>query len=472
MVNRITATLIFGLCIGLAPGLGNLQAAGPDFTDLVEDVVPAVVNIQSTRYGERPESRGEQPSDEDIPELFRRFFDMPFGERGPGGGRPDRTAGGSGFIIGEDGLIITNHHVIEDADEIIVRLADRREYVAELVGSDAASDIALLRIDASDLPVLPLGDSDTLRPGQWVIGVGSPFNFEQSVTAGIVSATGRTQAQQQYVPFIQTDVAINRGNSGGPLVNMDGEVVGINSWILSSHGGNIGLSFSIPVNTAQDTVEQLLEYGRVSRGLLGVEIGEVNREKADALDLDRPRGALINGVRPDSSAETAGVEVGDVILTFDGRPIEMHSDLPPAVGATRPGREVELEIWRWGERKTLTAVLDELEDGEDRPDGTQEQEAEPTNALGLGVESISEERRRQLGDPEGGVLVGSVDSDRAYRAGVRQGDVLLMINNQQIAGIDDFNSVVESIEPGRSVALLIWRNGSTSFIAYTPETDS
>lgn len=469
MVKRTLGVLIAGMFLTATMS----QAAGPDFTDLVEEVVPAVVNIESVSFGERPDrQRSGQPPEQDIPDLFRRFFDMPFGEGGPGG-RPDRRSGGSGFVIADDGLIITNHHVIEEADEIIVRLADRREFVAELVGSDPASDIALLRIDASDLPVLPLGDSDGLRPGQWVIGVGSPFNFEQSVTAGIVSATGRTQSpQQQYVPFIQTDVAINRGNSGGPLINMDGEVVGINSWILSSHGGNIGLSFSIPVNTARDTVDQLLEFGRVSRGLLGVEIAEVNRQKADALGLDRPRGALINGVRSDSAAERAGVEVGDVILAFDGRAIDLHSELPPAVGATRPGREVELEIWRWGDRMTLTAVLDELEDDGARPDDSDEVTPEPANALGLGVEAITGDRRRQLGDPDGGVMVSSVDSDRAYRAGIRQGDVIQMINNRRVSGMDDFNEIVDEVEAGRSVALLIWRNGNTSFLAYTPEGES
>ena len=318
----------------------DLRAAPADFVDIVEASVPAVVNIETTRFGERPDpevQRGQMP--EDMPELFRRFFE-PYGE-GPRG-RPDRRGGGSGFIVREDGLIITNHHVIEDADEIIVRLADRREFVAELVGSDAETDVAVLRIDAEDLPTLDYGDSSALRPGEWVIAIGSPFQFEQSVTAGIVSAKGRTQGQQQYVPFIQSDVAINRGNSGGPLINTDGKVVGINSWILSSSGGNIGLSFSIPIETASSTIDQLLEFGRVSRGYLGVGIQSVDRERADALGLDRPVGALVNRVEPGSAAERAGIEVGDVILEVNGRNIEVFSDLPPVVGSVRPGEEVSL----------------------------------------------------------------------------------------------------------------------------------
>lgn len=277
------------------------QAMPDDFADIVEATIPAVVNIETTRFGDRPDPDATQSQPPgDVPELFRRFFD-PYGDGMPRG-RPDQQGGGSGFIVREDGLVVTNHHVIEDADEIIVRLSDRREYLAELVGSDAETDVAVLKIDAEDLPTLAYGDSSTLRPGEWVIAIGSPFRFEQSVTAGIVSAKGRSQAQQQYVPFIQSDVAINRGNSGGPLIDRNGQVVGINSWILSASGGNIGLSFSIPIEIAEDTVDQLLEYGRVARGYLGVGIQGLNREQADAMGLDRPVGALVNRVEPGSAA--------------------------------------------------------------------------------------------------------------------------------------------------------------------------
>ncbi len=450
--------------------LHDAFAVRDDFTDLVEESIPAVVNIETTRFGSRPSEQTEERSGmpEDIPELFRRFFDP----HAPGGprGQPDRRGGGSGFVIDSDGLIITNHHVIDGADEIIVRLVDRREFEAELVGSDPQTDIAVLRIDADDLPKLEFGETQSLRPGEWVIAIGSPFQFEQSVTAGIVSAKGRTQgAQQQYVPFIQTDVAINRGNSGGPLIRTDGTVVGINSWILSSHGGNIGLSFSIPVEVAMNSVEQLLEHGRVRRGYLGVEIGEVTRDHADAADLDRPVGALVSRVQPETAAEMAGIEVGDIILEFDGMAIERSSDLPPMVGMVRPGTDVELVIWRWGERKVLTAQLHELDEEDVAPAGGEEQ-TEPTNALGLVVEPLTAEMRRRLGDPDGGVLVRDVESDNAYRAGVRRGQVILMINNQRIGSMDDFNSIIEALPQGRTVALLVQRSdGNTAFIAYQPE---
>jgi len=446
----------------------NSRAAPADFADIVEASIPAVVNIETTRFGERPDpevQRGQMP--EDMPELFRRFFE-PFGEGMPRG-RPDRRGGGSGFIVREDGLIITNHHVIEDADEIIVRLADRREFVAELVGSDAETDIAVIRIDAEDLPTLRFGDSSALRPGEWVIAIGSPFQFEQSVTAGIVSAKGRTQNQQQYVPFIQSDVAINRGNSGGPLIDTDGRVVGINSWILSSSGGNIGLSFSIPIETAASTMDQLMEFGRVSRGYLGVGIQGVDRERANALGLDRPVGALVNRVEPGSAAERAGIQVGDVILEVNGRDIEVFSDLPPIVGSVRPGEEVSLTISRWGETQALSVSLDERDEDQQTSDRGETQDSEPTNALGLSVEELSDEQLRRAEGIDGGLLVTAVDSDNAYRAGVRRGDVIRMINNQQVTTLEDFENIVDGIEPGRSVALLVWRDGITQFVAYTPE---
>jgi serine protease Do len=449
----------------LLVSVSAVRAQPADFADIVEASVPAVVNIETTRFGERPDpdiQQGQLP--EDVPELFRRFFE-PDGRRR----QPDRRGGGSGFIIRGNGLIITNHHVIEDADEIVVRLYDRREFVAELVGSDPETDVALLRIDAEELPTLEFGDSEALRPGEWVIAIGSPFQFEQSVTAGIVSAKGRTQWRQQYVPFIQSDVAINRGNSGGPLIDTDGHVVGINSWILSSSGGNIGLSFSIPIETAESTVEQLLEYGRVSRGYLGVGIEAVDRERADALGLDRPVGALVNRVEPGSAADEAGIEVGDVILEVDGTEIGEFSDLPPVVGSIRPGVEVELEVWRWGEMQTVTVELDEREEDAERDQRNGGSDAEPTNALGLTVEELSDQQLERAEDLDGGLLVTGVESDAAYRAGVRRGDVIRMINNRDVRDMDDFRDIVSGLEPGKSVALLIWRDGATRFVAYTPE---
>jgi serine protease Do len=425
------------LALFVTSNTGFARVTGlPDFTGLVESAGPAVVNIQVTQFGERALAeqgrRGEQSphGQEQIPEFFRRFFDVP---GNPGYNQPDRRGAGSGFIIEEDGFIITNHHVVENADEIIVRLADRREFEAELIGSDPQSDIALLKIDAEDLPLLKFGDSKSLRAGEWVVAIGSPFNFDQSVTAGIVSAKGRTNNAQQYVPFIQTDVAINRGNSGGPLLNLDGEVVGINSWILSSSGGYIGLSFSIPIETASSAVEQLRLHGKVSRGLMGVVVGPVTREYAEAMNLERSAGALVNDISDGGSADRAGIQPGDVILKFDGEVIETWSDLPPLVASAH--------------------------------------EENQSNALGIAVESIDDDQRQAFGDPEGGVVISQVENDAAYRAGLRRGDIVLMINNSKVEDIDSFNNIVESIPEGKAVALRIMRQGVTNFIAYTPSMD-
>ena len=450
-------TLILKICVVVLiafSGAANARVTGlPDFTSLVEEAGPAVVNIRVTQFGERAD-RGETDmqsphGQEDIPEFFRRFFDVP---GAPNRGQPDRQGAGSGFIIESDGYIITNHHVIDGADEIIIRMADRREFEAELIGSDPLSDVALLKVDAKGLPTLKLGDSEKLRPGEWVVAIGSPFNFDQSVTAGIVSAKGRSTNQQQYVPFIQTDVAINRGNSGGPLLNLDGEVVGINSWILSSGGGYMGLSFSIPIEPANNAVAQLRENGRVSRGLLGVQVGVVDREMAEALDLERPVGALVTNVNEGSAAEKAGIEPGDVILEFDGQTVEVWSDLPPIVGANPPGTEAEVVLSRNGKRKTLEVTLDALESDEEGNVVASSADAEQLNALGLRVESIREERRRSLGDPEGGVIVSAVDNDAAYRAGLRRGDVILTINNQKVEDIDSFEEIAADLPEGKAVA--------------------
>jgi serine protease Do len=446
----------------------------PDFSELVEKAGPAVVNIRVTQFGTRDRrsesdrARGDQPDGHpEIPEFFRRYFDIPEGR-----GEPDRQGAGSGFIYTEDGYILTNHHVIDGADEIIVRMADRHEFEAKLIGSDEASDIAVLKIDAdTKFPYLRLGDSESVKAGQWVAAIGSPFNFEQSVTAGIISAKGRTNRAQQYVPFIQTDVAINRGNSGGPLLNMDGEVIGINSWILSSGGGYMGLSFSIPIEVAERTAKQLRETGKVERGLLGVIVGAVTREMAEALDLDRPVGALVNDVTPDGAADRAGIEPGDVILQFNGEPVETWNDLPPLVGANPPGTEARVLVSREGKERTFEVKLDALEQDSDTalaggPSGSQS-----ANVLGLVVENISSERRRELGDPEGGVVITDIESDDAWRVGLRPGDVILMINNRSVEDMDDFEKLVKDIEPGKAVALRIWRNGIASFIAYTPRAN-
>ena len=447
----------------------------PDFTELVEKAGPAVVNINVTKFGTRaPRSSGQDdgmrggPGDNhpEIPEFFRRYFNVP---NDPQFGEPDRSGTGSGFIYDSEGYILTNHHVVADADEIIVRMADRREFEAEMIGSDESSDIAVLKIKADGaLPFLKLGDSKAVKAGQWVAAIGSPFNFEQSVTAGIVSAKGRTNQAQQYVPFIQTDVAINRGNSGGPLLDMDGEVIGINSWILSSSGGYIGLSFSIPIEVAISTAKQLRETGKVERGLLGVIVGAVTREMAEALGLDRPVGALVNDVTANGSADRAGIKPGDVILAFNDTPVETWNDLPPLVGANSPGTEAKVLVSREGKEKTFDVTLDALDSSSPSALAENDRAQSAGNALGLVVEGINSDRRRELGDPEGGVVITEIDSDDAWRAGLRPGDVILMINNQVVEDIDDFEKFVEQVEPDRAVALRVWRNGTASFIAYTP----
>lgn len=450
----------------------------PDFTELVEKTGPAVVNIRVTQFGTRnPRSsaqtdgqRGEQGQDHpEVPEFFRRYFNVP---EGPGSNQPDRMGAGSGFIYSEDGYVLTNHHVVEDADEIIVKMADKREFIAELIGSDAASDIAVLKIKADKaLPYLKLGESESVRPGQWVAAIGSPFNFEQTVTAGIVSAKGRSNRAQQYVPFIQTDVAINRGNSGGPLLNMDGEVIGINSWILSSSGGYIGLSFSIPIEVAASTAKQLRETGKVERGLLGVVVGVVTREMAEVLGLDRPIGALVNDISPGGSADRAGILPGDVILSFNDDRLETWSDLPPLVGANPPGTQATVTIRRENKEKVFDVTLDALDSVNDESVAESDDDVSSSNALGLAVESINAERRRELGDPEGGIVITEVESDDAWRAGLRPNDVILMVNNREVENMEDFDTLVSKVETGKAVALRVWRNGASSFIAYTPREE-
>lgn len=474
MLRNLFSTTLVVVLLAFAQS-GEARVTGlPDFTELVEKAGPAVVNIQVTQFGERVRSmerrqdpRGQSPyPEEDIPEFFRRFF----GEPGPRDfSEPDRLGAGSGFIIESDGYIVTNHHVIDGADEIIVSLADRREFDAELIGSDPQSDIALLKIDAEGLPTLSFGNSKALRAGEWVAAIGSPFGFEQTITAGIVSAKGRSNSAQQYVPFIQTDVAINRGNSGGPLLNMEGKVVGINSWILSGSGGYMGLSFSIPVETALHTIQQLRTTGTVSRGLLGVVVGEVSREYAEAMNLDRPVGALVQDLNPGGAADRAGIQPGDVILEFAGQPIEEWAELPPAVGANPPGKEVEVLVSRNGEERTFEVTLDALEtDDEGNVQASASSDAQ-SNALGIVVQAVPAELLREMDELDGGVLVADVESDEAYRAGLRRGDIILAVNNRSVEGVEEFQEIVQDLPAQKAVALRVMRDGTSNFIAYTPE---
>ena len=441
----------------------------PDIVGLVERNGPAVVNVQATVS---PQAQAQLPgadSEQDVPDIFRRFFGpLP---RGPQPGAERRSAG-SGFIISADGYVLTNNHVVGDADQVTVRLSDRRELDARVVGTDEQTDIALLKIEASNLPVVKIGDSTRLKPGQWVVAVGSPFGMDHTVTHGIVSAVGRGyDRSQQYVPFIQTDVPINPGNSGGPLFNLDGEVVGINSQIFSNTGGYMGVSFAIPMSVAMNTVGQLKDKGHVSRGMIGVQIQNVDRDSARALGLPRSCGALVNSVTAGGSAEKAGIKVGDVILGFDGTEVVSSSDLPPMVGLTPPGTRAELEIFRNGKSMTVPVVVGELPQDAAVSAAAAPREA-PGNQLGIVAEDLTAEQRKQLGLQDEGVLISRVSGVAARRAALQPGDIILMLGRTPVKTAAGFNAAVKALKPGESVMLLIRRDDVTSFVALTvPEAD-
>ena len=442
----------------------------PDFTELVERNRAAVVNISTTQRRTMPADRPRMPRGFEIPDLpedspFREFFRRFFGE-----GEIeefDAQSLGSGFIISQDGFIISNNHVVRNADEVIVRLSDRREFTATVVGTDDASDVALLKIDAEGLPAVRIGTGYELKVGEWVLAIGSPFGFDHSVTAGIVSAKGRSLPRENYVPFIQTDVAINPGNSGGPLFNLDGQVVGVNSQIFSRTGGFMGLSFAIPIEVAMDVADQLREKGRVSRGWLGVLIQDVTRELAESFGMDKPQGALVARVLDGGPAERAGFEVGDIVLSFDGHAIERSSELPPIVGRTRAGREVGVEILRDGQAMILQVTTDELPDEDEvqvaaarGPVGVE------ASRLGLVVRDMSEDERASVDAADRGVVVSSVSADGvAGRSGIREGDLILMLDNQRVANGDDFARLVAELPQGKAVSVLVQRQGNPIFLA-------
>lgn len=444
----------------------------PDFADLVEKVGPAVVNIRTIEKRD-PNAAARSEAEDPMAEFFRRFMPRPGpmpspnAPRGRGGGPDEVPRGvGSGFIITADGYVLTNHHVVNGADEIIVTMTDRREFKARLIGSDERTDVALLKVEASGLPRLSFGDSNKLRVGEWVVAIGSPFGLDSTVTAGIVSAKGRETGE--YLPFIQTDVAVNPGNSGGPLLNLRGEVVGINSMIYSRTGGFMGISFAIPIDEAQRVYEQLRSSGRVIRGRMGVGIAEVSKEVAEALGLPKAAGALVRNVERGSPAERAGLEAGDIILRYEGKPIERSSDLPRLVGGTKPGTKASLGIWRKGVPKDLVVVVSEAE-----PDRTARAAAPrstpgaaPSNFLGLVVSELSDERRNQL-RLRGGVQVDAVDGPAA-RAGVQAGDLILSINNQEIANLAQFNDVVAKLDRTRAVVALVRRGDSAQYVPIRP----
>jgi serine protease Do len=462
----------FSLVVVLGLLLSQAAAAQlPDFTEMVKNNGTAIVNISTTRKPKPvldKQGKEQPPLPEGVPpemeELFRRFYENPEGggeDSGPG----EAQSLGSGFIISEDGYVLTNHHVVKGADEIVVKLTDRRELVAKLIGSDARTDIALLKLEATGLPVVAIGSPQNLQVGEWVLAIGSPFGFEQSVTAGIVSAKGRSLPGGNYVPFIQTDVAINPGNSGGPLFNMDGKVVGINSQIYSRTGGFMGLSFAIPMDVAMKIVGQLKANGKAAHGWLGVQIQDVTRELAESFGMKKPQGALVSRVMPGSPAEKAALQIGDIITEFNGQAIDKSGDLPPMVGMTPIDDDATVKIIRQGETKTVSFKIGLLPDQEEPLAAAKAAEAKPSNKLGVKVSDLTAEQRETLQMPKGGVLVQEVNKGPGKDGGIQRGDVILRIQGHVIEGLEDFNNTLKDLPVGKSVAVLIQRRGSPAFLA-------
>ena len=440
----------------------------PDFTPLVEKNSAAVVNIStSSKASANGLSQGfnmpDIPENSPFYDFFKKYFgDMPEGH----GQSQERSSLGSGFITSKNGYVITNHHVVKDADEIIVRLNDRREFIAELVGSDARSDIAVLKVDGDNLPFLKLGDSSKVNVGEWVLAIGSPFGFDYSVTAGIISAIGRSLPNENYVPFIQTDVAINPGNSGGPLFNLNGEVIGVNSQIYSRTGGFMGLSFAVPVNVVENVYKQLIDKGSVSRGWLGVLIQDVTRELAESFDMEHPHGALIAKVLPDGPAEKGGIEVGDIIVKFNGKEVSFSSDLPPLVGSTTVGTTVSIDIIRRSKPKKLNIKILELPtDDRVAVKRSDNKSGIPKNPLNIVVKDLTEEQKKEIDIYDHGVLVEQISSGPAQESGIRRGDVLLILDNIKIKDIAHFNKLVKELPKERSISVLIQRRGGPVFLA-------
>ena len=431
-----------------------------DVADLVETHGPAVVNISTTRLVKRnaEDFPFAIPNDEDMQEFFRRFFPPGApGGRGPMQEIPARGAG-SGFIVSNDGYILTNAHVVRGADEVEVKLIDKRTFKAKVIGADSRTDVAVLKITANNLPAVKLGDPTRLRVGEAVAAIGSPFGFENSVTAGIVSAKGRSLPSESYVPYIQTDVPINPGNSGGPLFNMQGEVVGINSQIYSRSGGYQGVSFAIPIDVAMEVVAQLKSGGKVSRGWLGVVIQEMTADLAESFGLDRPRGALVSQVQEDSPAARAGLRASDVILMFGGKPVENSGDLPRMVGMAKPGAKIPLQVWRSGKAQELHVVLGELP-GEEQVAG---KSSKTYSRGGLALSELTPDQRREL-KIDHGLLVEEVTGDAA-RAGIRVGDVILAVNNSKVATIEAFRKAITVVPKGKSAAILVRRGEGSLYI--------
>jgi serine protease Do len=447
----------------------------PDFTELVEQVGPAVVNIR-TLERVRSSQQGGPQMDEDMQEFFRRFFGQPMpniprSPRAPNRPSPDEEQPrgvGSGFILTQDGFVMTNAHVVDGADEVLVTLTDKREFKAKIIGADKRTDVAVVKIDATGLPFIRTGDVNKLKVGEWVVAIGSPFGLENTVTAGIVSAKARDTGD--YLPFIQTDVAINPGNSGGPLINLRGEVIGINSQIYSRSGGFMGISFAIPMDEAVRVADQLRATGRVSRGRIGVQIDQVTKDVAESIGLGKPQGALVRSVESGSPADKAGIEAGDIITKFNGQQIDKATDLPRLVGNTKPGSPAKITVFRRGGSKDLNVQVAEFEAErpvrraqapDDRPKGSP-----AAQSLGLVVADLTDAQKRES-KVKGGVRVEAV-SDLAARAGIREGDVIVAIGNTEINNVREFDAAVAKVDRSKAIPVLLRRGELATYLLIRP----
>jgi serine protease Do len=486
-VEKIVSTLALSALIAvLSPTLilasAEVQAAPvnavglPDFTELVEKSGSAVVNIRTT---EKVQSGQNMPDadDEQMQEFFRRFFGVPVPKAAP---VPKNRRSvpqqqeeevprgvGSGFIISQDGYVLTNTHVVDGASEVYVKLIDKREFKAKVIGADKRTDVAVLKIEGGKLPRLTIGDSDKIKVGEWVIAIGSPFDLDNTVTAGIVSAKSRETGE--YLPLIQTDVAVNPGNSGGPLINMRGEVIGINSQIYSRSGGYMGISFAIPIDEAMRVVEQLKATGKVTRGRIGVQIDQVSKEVAESIGLPKSQGALVSRVEAGGPAEKAGLQDGDVILKFNGISVEKASDLPRIVGATKPGTKATISIWRKGAARDLNMTVAEIEaDKAVQKADKKGKKEQTTNVLGIYVTDLTEAQKKEL--PGGvGVVIENVDGPAA-QVGLRPGDIILTMNNVDVKDAKQFSAMLAKVDPKKAVVLLVRRGDTSQFVPIRPLT--
>jgi serine protease Do len=449
----------------------------PDFTELVEAVSPAVVNIRTTERVRSAAGAGNGQMDEEMQEFFRRFFGVPMPNTprqqrpNPRGGEEEAPRGvGSGFILSADGFVMTNAHVVEDASEVIVTLSDRREFKARIIGADKRTDVAVVKIEATGLPFVRVGDVNKLKVGEWVMAIGSPFGLENTVTAGIVSAKGRDTGD--YLPFIQTDVAINPGNSGGPLINMRGEVVGINSQIYSRSGGFMGISFAIPIDEATRVAEQLRTSGRVSRGRIGVQIDQVTRDVAESIGLGRPQGALVRSVESGSPAAAAGIEAGDIITKFNGQTIDRATELPRLVGGTKPGSKVSLTVFRRGNSRDLAVTVAEIEPEQrtarrsSAPAETPRAQTPAAQTLGLAVSELTEAQKREA-KVKGGVKVDTA-TEAAERAGIREGDIIVAVGNTEVTNVREFEAAIAKVDKNKAVPVLLRRGELASYLLIRP----